>query len=71
MNDKLMTVYVNSSPKQLREKLSVRQALLDWGSDDTGIAIALNECFLPKSLYAETLLQAGDRLELLTPMQGG
>jgi sulfur carrier protein len=35
------------------------------------MAIALNCKFLPKSDYPETILQPGDRIDIITPMQGG
>lgn len=34
-------------------------------------AIALNFDVLPKSRWAETLLKAGDEIEIITPRQGG
>ena len=34
-------------------------------------AIALNQHFIPRSEYANTVLKKNDQLELLTPMQGG
>ena len=34
-------------------------------------ALALNENFIPKSQYADTLLNENDRIEIVAPMQGG
>lgn len=34
-------------------------------------ALALNENFVPKSQYADTLLNENDRIEIVAPMQGG
>ncbi len=42
---------------------------LDWG--EARVATALNGAFVPKAARAQTVLQDGDRLEVLAPMQGG
>lgn len=34
-------------------------------------AVAINMQFVPKANYASTMLQDGDVIELLAPMQGG
>lgn len=34
-------------------------------------AIALNTAFVAKSLYAETVLQEGDKVEMVCPVVGG
>ena len=39
--------------------------------EGTHFAIALNYDVLPKSKWAETPLQAGDAIEIITPRQGG
>ena len=38
---------------------------------DGKVATALNEAFIPASHRDTTALQAGDRVEILAPMQGG
>lgn len=35
------------------------------------VAIALNETFVPKSNYEQTVLNEGDQIEIVAPMQGG
>lgn len=44
-------------------------AELDYGG--AALATALNGAFITAPARATTLLQDGDRLEVLTPMQGG
>ena len=34
-------------------------------------ALALNENFVPKSQYADTLINENDCIEIVAPMQGG
>ena len=40
-------------------------------ADQTGIAVALNMELVPRSAWAETAVQAGDALEVITARQGG
>ncbi|GEM_PF-897745 len=35
------------------------------------IAIAINRVFVPKHLHATIFLQAGDVIDIISPMQGG
>jgi sulfur carrier protein len=39
--------------------------------EGTHFAIALNFDVLPRSRWAQTPLQAGDEIEIITPRQGG
>ena len=65
-----MRVIVNG---EAREIASVRvDALLgELEYEGTHFAIALNFDVLPKSRWAETSLQNGDEIEIITPRQGG
>ena len=53
--------------------MALLQALQRLGYDTAaaGIAVARNEAIVPRSQWAETTLQAGDRLELVGAVQGG
>jgi sulfur carrier protein len=58
------------------EAREVAAATLDKALDELGhggriVATALNGVFAPVRKRAETALKEGDRLEILTPMQGG
>ena len=46
-------------------------ALLIELAYDGKVATALNEAFIPASHRDTTVLQNGDRVEILAPMQGG
>ncbi len=65
-----MRVTVNG---ETREILSDRvDALLgELEYEGNHFAIAVNYDVLPKSRWAETPLQAGDEIEIITPRQGG
>jgi len=65
-----MRVIVNG---EAREIASARvDALLDeLDYEGTHFAIALNFDVLPRSQWAETALNNGDEIEIITPRQGG
>lgn len=45
--------------------------LVELGHGDAKVATALNEEFVPATMRAETAIEAGDRLEIVAPRQGG
>jgi sulfur carrier protein len=50
---------------------SLAEMLTELGVDGAAIATAVNGTFVPAAARAGTLLQDGDRIEVLAPMQGG
>lgn len=73
---------LNGSPEP-PTNLSVRQLIeretgLELGPDGRttagapcGLAVAVNDAVVPRSVWAGTWLQPGDRVELLSAVQGG
>jgi sulfur carrier protein len=50
---------------------SMAELLIAAGYAGTRVATALNGDFVPERARAETKLKSGDRIEILTPRQGG
>lgn len=50
---------------------SLEAILVELGHGNAKVATALNEEFVPVGLRASTELEAGDRLEIVAPRQGG
>jgi len=66
-----MKVSINGEIKEFdRDSLTIQELLeiIDYGK---GIAIALNETFILKTKYQDTTIKDGDRLDILSPVQGG
>jgi sulfur carrier protein len=66
-----MKISINGEIKELdKNSLSVKELLkeMNYGK---GIAVALNETFVLKTKYEETDIKDGDRLDILSPVQGG
>ncbi len=65
-----MQLIVNDETIEVPEKMSVTD-FIQWFKQEGNFAIAVNMEFVPRSLYAETMLKEGDRIEIVLPMQGG
>ena len=65
-----MRVTVNGEQREIASK-SVEALLSELEYEGTHFAIAVNYDVLPKSRWAETQIQAGDEIEIITPRQGG
>jgi sulfur carrier protein len=65
-----MRVTVNGEAREIAsERVDALLAELDY--EGTHFAIALNYDVVPKGRWAETVLKAGDEIEIITPRQGG
>jgi len=65
-----MRVTVNGEQKEI-SSMRVDALLSELEYEGTHFAVALNFDVVPKSRWAETALQAGDEIEIITPRQGG
>jgi sulfur carrier protein len=65
-----MRVIVNGEPRDINSA-RVDGLLSELDYEGTHFAIALNFDVLPKSRWAETPLNNGDEIEIITPRQGG
>jgi sulfur carrier protein len=65
-----MRVIVNGEQREIASR-NVDALLGELEYEGTHFAIALNFDVLPRSRRAQTPLQAGDEIEIITPRQGG
>jgi sulfur carrier protein len=66
-----MIIEVNGEKKELNHQSILAEVIQHWGYAGAPIAVAHNDEFVPRSRYATIQLQDGDRLEIVSPMQGG
>jgi len=68
-----MKLVVNGKEREERnvEKLSDLLARLGIGEEAAGVAVALNDRVVPRGKWRETPLAEGDRVEIITAVQGG
>jgi sulfur carrier protein len=58
--------------KTLDNKCSLTKALETFQYElQPGFAVAVNQQFIPRSLYENTTIDANDCIEVVAPMQGG
>ncbi|WP_372778299.1 sulfur carrier protein ThiS [Litorivivens sp.] len=67
----MIVVSVNSESRQIDGGKNLAELLGEWGFDCQRVAVAVNEDFVPRSTYANVSLQAGDRVDVVAPVQGG
>ena len=66
-----MRISINAEIKEFDKEFLTIQELLEIINYGEGIAIALNETFILKTKYQETTIKDGDRLDILSAVQGG
>jgi sulfur carrier protein len=67
----MTTVQLNGNPAQLPEGARVQDLVLELVGHTAGIAVAVNDAVVPRSLWPTTPLATGDRVEILEAAQGG
>ena len=66
-----MTVSLNGEPRQIAPGLTLDVLVATLTTAPSGVAAALNETVVPRTRWAATALRDGDRVEVLTAVQGG
>lgn len=67
----MLILTVNGKSKELPLVANLSEALTQLGYHGQHFAVAINDTFVPRSQYGTTELNGGERLEILSPMQGG
>ena len=65
-----MEMMLNGERRPLEGPRPLEELLREWGYVK-GFAVAVNGEFVPRPAYGETVIGAGDAVEVLTTMQGG
>ncbi|WP_031506574.1 sulfur carrier protein ThiS [Streptomyces megasporus] len=66
-----VTVHVNGEPREVADDLTLDRLVATLTTASTGVAVAVNETVVPRGQWPRTLLGSGDRVEVLTAVQGG
>ena len=64
-------VSVNNESSSFDEGCTVDQLLHLAGFVSDEVAVAINMEFVPRSQFAQTVVQANDEIDVLTAVQGG
>jgi sulfur carrier protein len=68
---RLLPVSLNGEPREIPDGLTLDRLVATLTTAAAGVAAAVNETVIPRSRWHATLLSAGDRVEVLTAVQGG
>ncbi|MCK9563148.1 MAG: sulfur carrier protein ThiS [Bacteroidales bacterium] len=66
----MIEIFINDHNQPLPEGATLAELIAQFATD-VGTVAAVNGTFVPRSHHASHLLQSGDRVELLAPMEGG
>ncbi|MYX13203.1 sulfur carrier protein ThiS [Streptomyces sp. SID8374] len=66
-----VSVSVNGEPRTLDAGTALDRLVAALTTAPSGVAAAVNECVVPRGRWADTTLGEGDRIEVLTAVQGG
>lgn len=65
------TITVNGETQEIQGSPPIPDLLTQMGLDPRLVALEYNGEILPRQLWPKTLVQAGDRLEIVTMVGGG
>ena len=71
MSEFIMQLTVNGEDREMEEGTTVAQLIEQLGLDPRMLAVERNLTLVPRAQHAETLLAAGDRVEVVTLVGGG
>ena len=66
-----MNISVNGEPRQFAPGTALDTVVRALTPAPAGVAAALNETVVPRAQWPSTALAEGDRVEVLTAVQGG
>ncbi|MEU1558114.1 sulfur carrier protein ThiS [Streptomyces scabiei] len=66
-----MTVLVNGERRLIAPGTALDALVRTLAPSPSGVAAALNETVVPRARWTTTALAEGDRVEILTAVQGG
>jgi sulfur carrier protein len=66
-----ISITLNGHIKAINNKCSIQNIIEQEGYGGMMIAIARNGEFVPRDHYDQTLINDGDDIEIVAPMQGG
>jgi sulfur carrier protein len=67
----VVKVVVNGAPDELPDGCTVAQVVAMRARTDQGVAVAVNDQVVTKGAWSQVTLADGDRVEILTAVQGG
>ncbi len=67
----MIKVSVNGEMKEIEKNLNIKQLIEVLEYKQQGFAIAVNTTFVSIKKYEQTIVNDGDTIDILAPVQGG
>jgi sulfur carrier protein len=67
----MITISVNGEIKEVKEGLNVKELIVALNYTTQGFAVAVNTTFVAIKSYETTIIENGDTIDILAPVQGG
>jgi len=67
----MISITLNGSPREIPDNTTVENIVSEVTTATQGIAVAVDENVVRRTDWANTLLQSGARVDVLTAVQGG
>jgi len=67
----MIKVSVNGEIKDLTEGINISQMIKELEYKTKGFAVAINTTFVSIKMYEKTIINNGDTIDILAPVQGG
>lgn len=64
-------IQLNGEPREITAGTTVGELVTTVSADGSGCAVAVNGEVIPRTSWSEHVIAAGDRVEILTAVQGG
>ena len=64
-------IYLNDELQYVEPTLSLSALLIQNNQREEHFAVAINNQLIPRGTYNVTVLNQGDRVDIIVPMQGG
>ena len=66
-----MEIDLNGAPYQITERQSLQDLIASLALPDKAMAVAVNREVVPRQLWAQRVLQARDRVDIVRAIGGG
>jgi sulfur carrier protein len=67
----MISIYFNDTVQQIEPTQLLQELLIQNNYIEQHFAVAINNQLIPRMAYNTTLLNSGDRVDIIVPMQGG
>jgi sulfur carrier protein len=67
----MITIYLNNEAQTLCSNCTLQEIVEENNRLNQPVAVAVNQQFVPSASFADIVLKDQDRIDVVTPMQGG